>query len=245
MFRSSCWTGSWAAPSHPGSRADPSFLLCVCCQCSFQKVKVGINLIIAVCIGTALSSQEEILLMLLFGCVSQWSASHCGSKDSTCSKAGVDILAGDSYTSSSSSPSLAVYFFLLLLCLHILCPHTLSLHTPALLQRPTASFSLAGSAVWEDDGGGGWRSIHRRQLDFPEFPGSLHEADQWGFSQWCHEGHVSFINIFLLHYLKNVKMFPSQSLIRIIKFWVVIYIYLWQNGMQMLNFCFIYTFKNC
>lgn len=102
--------------------------------------------------------------------------------------------------------------------------HSRNLSNPSAAQgwhhinRPSPP--LAGSAIWEDGGGGGRRSalrpVHGNKLSVPQRPGALQEADQWDFPQRGHEDHVRLIRNVLLHCLSvrpctGFNMWPGET----------------------------------
>lgn len=105
--------------------------------------------------------------------------------------------------------------------------HSRNLSNPSAVQgwhhinRPSPP--LAGSAIWEDGGGGGQRSalrpVHGNKLSVPQRPGALQEADQWDFPQRGHEDHVRLIRNVLLHCLSvrpctGFNMWPGERKIK-------------------------------
>lgn len=156
---------------------------------------------IAVCIGTALLSRErETLAEVLLGCLSLWSASQCESTGPTCPDRCTDssgFLCENVCTSPPPFLSLSFSVPIFCSCLASHCPPPGGC-SPHIQHNPC--LFLTGSAVWEDGGHGRWhptlQPVHGSEFSFPEYPGSLPEADKWDFSQWDHESYVRFIKIF-------------------------------------------------
>lgn len=191
--------GSRAALPHLISWTNSSLLLCLQTVQFLDGAGGNKPHYIAVCIGTALLSRERPWLP---SCLA---ACHCEVLPSV--GAQIPPVQTGAPTQVAScvkmfAPlflSLLVLLFVPTLCSCLYLPCHLLVHTHAFLPytQHNPSMSLTGSAVWEDGGDGRWclalQPVHGSKLNSPECPGSLHEADQWDFPQWGHEGHVRLI----------------------------------------------------
>lgn len=179
-------TGSGSALPHVISWTITSSFLCLH-TLQFEKVQVGINLIILqFALAQRFLVERETLAQVLLGCLSLWSASQCESTGPTCPDRCTDssgFLCENVRTSPPPCLSLSFPVPIFCSCLPCHCPPPGGC-SPHIQHNPC--LFLTGSAVWEDGGQGRWhptlQPVHGSEFNFPEHPGSLPEADKWGFS---------------------------------------------------------------